>query len=424
MALYSARSSSYSNTLTSISSPSSIILTWIFGLELHPKKNEVTVDLLKFRSIIQSKDCPIMGSLASLKKKGGFMSDLLSVFSSREAVRDRMRNQIGLLLNKPVPSGVVLAIANKQNDPGLVSGLEASIEMALAGIIIQNAKVLSDPAPPTEKEDFSVIREVYKLGGTGGLDPVATRRIGRFLVQYNQLRQFRPVGIASQPVTSILMPVDFNNSFHFDLPRLQSECFGEGLLCGREASLFLQKWPYLPTHFILVLEKSKHHLQFLMKDQHEWAWQVTETIGNIIPSFGMGKNSIGANASVPQSHWQPYVLDESFPAAQFPSADDCWTHNGGEFDYILPVEVFGNPNDSWEWIEDQLRSDCPFNLHYTPGRIECFARAYQGTYVTPSWCCDPAWVECAGLFIARDKYSYNNATSQMAGLTISRVRVR
>lgn len=352
------------------------------------------------------------------------MGDLLSLFASRETVRDQMRQQIGLLLDSPVASGIVLSIANKQNDPGLVAGLETRIEMALAKVIVQNANLLSEPAPPNEKEDLSVIREVYKLGGTAGLDPVAIRRIGHFLVQYNQLRQFRPMGIASQPVTSILKPVDFGSSFHFDLPRLRNECFGEGLLCGREASLFLQKWPYLPTHFILVLEKSKHHLQFLMKDQHEWAWQVTETIGKTITRFGMGKNSIGANASVPQSHWQPYVLDESFPADHFPSSEGCWTHNGGDFDYILPVEVFGNPSESWEWIEDQLRADNPFNLHYTPGRIECFARAYQGTYSTPAWCCDPAWVECAGLFIARDKFSYNRATSQMAGLTIGKVRVR
>lgn len=301
----------------------------------------------------------------------------------------------------------ILVVANFCHDPGVREALGSRLDEALARVLSVYDKQLVEPAGNGDSEDMQVLRRVKAVG----LDAIAVTRyrsVGPYVVQFNELRSFRPKGVGAAPVTFVDMPVDFTKvKFHFDIERVQIERVGEKEfeLEGRKASLFYNKFPFANVHAVLVLDKTKLYRQVLQKDKHEWACAVARLLG-AQASIGLGYNSFGAFASVPQLHWQTFMYPPELPlmnpTRQFNSGTDTA--------YPLPVAVFKSAAESWDWIAQCHRENTAYNLLYVRNTIYCIARRLQGSYVHADWTSGFAWFECAGAIIVSAPGDFESMT--------------
>jgi len=338
-----------------------------------------------------------------------------NIFNSELELRTAFTAGLAKPLGGRTLGGFILVVANQCRDCLIGEAIGDKLNEAFEQIREDYAEQLNKPPTSEDSEDVKVLRQIVSCG-LNSLGTTRFRDEGKEMwrLQVNKVRSFRPRRLAAKRIDSVKPAGSFeelNPKFHFDMPQVQVEKFWEGELEGRTASLFYNKYPFANVHGVLVLERQNHHLQYLSEDEHKWASAVTERIGQRIPHFGMGYNSIGAFASVAHLHWQTFVEPDGLPITS-----PNWSHNSPQAnnEYPLHCDVFTKVEDSWNWIGEMHKSDTTsYNLIYTPEKTFCFRRRFQGHYDQAIWTSGFAWYECGGGMITLNDDDFQSLTSRM-----------
>lgn len=318
-----------------------------------------------------------------------------SPFSSPEDFRSAFEVGLTRLLNDHDELGVyILVLANACFDPKIWSHLSTPLQIKFAKlsedfIKRQNSGLVSDDV----EDDVEVFRQLLEMK-FDYLCATESRLVGPWELQYNQLRSLRPPRATNEQVEGISAPFD-RDRFHFAKTFLQKEIFWQGELSGRETALFYNKFPFVELHGLLVPEPSKEYPQFLRREDHDYVWELVNSLEASLPGVGFGYNSYGAYASVNHLHFQMFIREQPLAVA---AAN--WYHNGGLEEYPAVCHRFESAASSWDFIDQLHEKETAYNLIYLPGRLFCLPRPKQGASPSLSWSGGFAWHEMAGEFTA------------------------
>jgi len=313
----------------------------------------------------------------------------------------------------------ILVCANAYFDRNILSELDDDLRRTFLSIREKYFRQFAEGriVDDRQAEDLLVFLKIA-LVGLEQLRVTESRPLGDWVVQFNHIRSFRPQRSAARAVASIDIP--FNESaFHYDHDLCQRESFWSGKLAGRTSYLLYNKYPFARLHALLIPEPENHQRQYLTREYHAWAWEVTRALGLGLPGFGMGYNSLGTFASVNHLHFQTFIQPGGIPVAS-----DKWRHNGGMKDYALPCFVFNSWEDSWQWMEKIYRQNTTsFNLIYMPGKVYCFERKRQNTYRHARWTSGFAFYELSGNIITFSREGFSQLTQDQVGKEFKKLRV-
>jgi len=330
-----------------------------------------------------------------------------SPFSSPENFRHNFETGLQELLSGYDELGVyILVLANAGFDPVLWQVLGDKLRrrfLRLAANMRETDRqgLILDDA----EDDLSVFRRLLAVG-FDGLSATEFRQVGPWELQFNPLRAFRPARMTGKAVTRITAPYD-PAGFNFNKPFLRKEILWQGWLCGRNAAVFYNKFPFVEMHGLLVPEPRAGLSQFLRERDNDYLWQLTETLARTLPGVGFGYNSLGAYASVNHLHFQMFQRRRMLPVA-----DPLWQHNGGSLAYPLRCQCFFSSAEAWRLVSELHRRNISYNLIYLPGRIYCLRRLRQGEYSHSPWARGFAWYETAGGFTIFERENFNSIGQQ------------
>jgi hypothetical protein len=323
-------------------------------------------------------------------------------FSSPASFQRSFTDGLSALLRKGGLGPFILVCANASFDRRVQEATAAGLAALYGELSKGCVDALSRGKPmAVVEEDLLVFLKLHAVG-FANLQPTEVRHAGPWEVQFNQLRSFRPRRISTQVPASLRVAFD-EAGFHFNKPFMQKEAFWTGELCGSQATLFYNKYPFTDFHGLLVLERERCFPQFLTEVHHHYLWHTTLELARTLPGVGFGYNSLGAFASVNHLHFQMFVKPAGFAVMH-----GDWQHNGGTQAYPAPCASFDTPEASWVCLSRLHASDTPYNLLYSAGRVYVFARKKQGTYVQPDWTSGFSWHELAGGMITFNRDDYEN----------------
>lgn len=325
-----------------------------------------------------------------------------SIFSSNDVFGRAFSAGLSDLLQGGGLGPFILVCANATFDPNLHSAVVAGLEALYRELRGETVRALeSGKALQAVEEDLLVFLKIQAVG-LDRLKHTERRQAGKWELQFNHLRSFRPKRIAARAPAGIR--VDFDEAgFHFNKGFMQKEAFWAGTLGGRDATLYYNKYPFVDFHCLLVPERQRRLPQFLMEEHHAYLWELTRQLAATLDGVGFGYNSIGAFASVNHLHFQMFLKPAGFPAA-----DGAWRHNGGSEPYPAQCLAFDDPRSAWRCIEALHVGEVAYNLLYVPGRLFVFPRLKQGAYSQPAWTSGFTWHELAGGIIAFNREDYEN----------------
>ena len=249
------------------------------------------------------------------------------------------------------------------------------------------------------EEDLLVFLKIQAVG-LERLKPTETRHAAGWELQFNHLRSFRPKRITVRVPERLHAPFD-EAGFHFNKGFMQREAFWAGELCGRHATLYYNKYPFVDFHGLLVPERESCLSQYLTESHHHYQWEVTQELAKTLSGVGFGYNSLGALASVNHLHFQMFIKPQGFPVMA-----PGWQHNGGAKRYPSECFVFTDPRSAWASLHSLHERETPYNLLYVAGCLYVFPRRKQGTYPQPPWSSGFTWHELAGGIIAFNREDY------------------
>jgi diadenosine tetraphosphate (Ap4A) HIT family hydrolase len=255
-------------------------------------------------------------------------------------------------------------------------------------------------------EDLLVFLKIT-LVGMEQLRVAEFKQLDEWTLQFNHIRSFRPQRTAGRTVASLDIPFN-ENAFHYDADLRLRESFWSGQLLDKNVSLLYNKYPFARRHALMLPEPAKKMRQYLDREYHAWAWQVTQDLAQELPGFGMGFNSLGTFASVNHLHFQTFIEPRGLPVMS-----KIWKHNGGDKEYPLECVVFDRWESAWQWMERIYNQDTTsYNLLYTPRKVYCFERRRQGTYRHAQWTSGFAFYELSGNMITFSREDYSALTSE------------
>jgi len=300
----------------------------------------------------------------------------------------------------------LLKCANAYFDPSIQSCLENELQKTFTMHKEQCVEALKKGTPSISDDDLLVFLKM-ELVGFDQLKCTEWRDLPPWRLAFNQFRFFRPKRLTEARIESIRVPFDAA-AFHFNKSFLKNEEFWNGILVGKKASLFYNKFPYAPFHAVLVPDKEGKWNQFLTDEYAGWILDVGSELSQNIPGLCIGFNSIGAYASVNHLHFHISIDSKALPVTE-----DMWKHNGGKVEYPCSCKVFDAKKDFYNWLNWIHELNVPYNLVYTDGKIYCFARNYQGACRTSSWTSGFAWYEMSGVIIITSNHDdYMNITEE------------
>ena len=296
----------------------------------------------------------------------------------------------------------ILVCANATFDPKIYSATAAELEVLYQRLRKQYVAALeSGRAIQEVEEDLLVFLKIQAVG-LEKLRHTERRLAGKWELQFNHLRSFRPKRITARAPAGI--HVDFDEAgFHFNKGFMQKEAFWAGMLGGKEATLYYNKYPFVDFHGLLVPERERRLPQFLTLEHHNYVWELTSQLAETLDGVGFGYNSIGAFASVNHLHFQMFLKPQGFPVM-----DAVWSHNGGSEPYPAQCLVFDEPGAAWGCIQMLHSDEIAYNLLYTSGRLFVFPRLKQGAYPQPAWTSGFTWHELAGGVVIFNREDYEN----------------
>ena len=325
-------------------------------------------------------------------------------FFSVEVLRERFIGGLDNLLgSKDAPPKLghfILVAANALFDAEVYEQTAGKLELSFAGLRnklhdqISNGRLLSDA------DDDQLVFLKLALIGWRELGLTEQKTVGPWRVQFNHFRSFRPRRQAVEKITTLRREFD-RNAFHYNKPYLKPEIYWQGTLAAEKTIVFYNKFPFVHTHLNIVPICGWEMPQFLSSEAHQYAWTVVQELSGLT-GFGMGYNSLGAFASVNHLHFQMFLESDSLPVMQA-----NWRHNGGSEDYPTTCFVFTSRDESWKWLSDVHERSIAYNLLYTPSKVYCFPRKFQGTYQQVPWTSGFAWYELSGGFITFCREDYD-----------------
>jgi hypothetical protein len=226
------------------------------------------------------------------------------------------------------------------------------------------------------------------------IEPPLRGTVGRFPLQYNVLRGFRPNHLGTKGKKTKSGPSIFANPIND--AQVFAKVGGEGQL---EAELMFNRYPFAPYHFLWIpyrkAEGAFRRSQRLSvegdRDLIEGMWDFVTDAG-LGSAIRLGYNSEGAHASVPDFHAQGFWLTREWE----PPIEKAIREGGAEdpkLDYFpqarwMPVSKGVEPLKEFvrEMDKQSARSKDPvaYNLYMTPKGTMAFPRRGQG---------DPAYEE-------------------------------
>lgn len=323
-------------------------------------------------------------------------------FSSSESFRQAFSTGLSELLQRGGLGPFILVCANATFNQEIYSATAAGLETLYQRLREQYVSALeSGRAIQEVEEDLLVFLKIHAVG-LEKLKHTEQRQAGKWELQFNHLRSFRPKRITARVPTGIY--ADFEEaSFHFNKGFMQKEAFWAGMLGGKDATLYYNKYPFVDFHGLLVPEREHRLPQFLTAEHHDYIWNLTAQLAETLDGVGFGYNSIGAFASVNHLHFQMFIKPLGFPVM----AKD-WLHNGGSEAYPTQCLAFDDSHAAWRCIESLHLGEVAYNLWYAPGRLFVFPRKKQGDYAQPSWTSGFTWHELAGGIIAFNREDYES----------------
>lgn len=323
-------------------------------------------------------------------------------FSSGQAFRQAFSAGLSGLLKGGGLGPFILVCANATFDPEIHSAAAPGLEALYRELREKYVQALEGGRTiPEVEEDLLVFLKIQAVG-LEKLRHTERRRAGKWELQFNHLRSFRPKRITARAPAGLY--ADFDEAgFHFNKGFMQKEAFWEGRLAGKDATLYYNKYPFVDRHGLLVPEREHRQPQFLIAEHHAYVWNLAQQLGHTLDGVGFGYNSIGAFASVNHLHFQMFIKPEGFPVM-----DAAWRHNGGGETYPAQCLAFDDLRAAWRCIEALHDREVAYNLLYTPGRLFVFPRRMQGAYPQPAWTSGFTWHELAGGIIAFNREDYEH----------------
>lgn len=311
----------------------------------------------------------------------------------------------------------ILVCANATFDPNIHSATVVELEALYRRLREQYVDALeSGRAIQEVEEDLLVFLKIQAIG-LEKLMHTERRQAGKWELQFNHLRSFRPRRITARAPAGIR--VDFDETgFHFNKGFMQKEAFWAGTLGGKDATLYYNKYPFVDFHALLVPERERRLPQFLTLEHHNHVWALTSQLAETLDGVGFGYNSIGAFASVNHLHFQMFLKPQGFPAM-----DGVWRHNGGGESYPAQCLAFDDPRAAWNCIQMLHSEEIAYNLLYTPGRLFIFPRLKQGAYPQPAWTSGFTWHELAGGMVVFNREDYENLDKSAIREELARLAV-
>ena len=346
----------------------------------------------------------------------GIMTD--NPFSSLPAFRQAFHQGLLKMLENGGLGPFILVCANASFDPDIQTAASDKLSALFDSLKARIGDALESGRSVTEvEEDLLVFLKIQAIG-LEKLKQTESRMAGKWALQFNHLRSFRPKRITANIPAGIRADFD-ENGFHFNKGFMQKEAFWAGEVAGKPATLYYNKYPFIDFHGLLVPERERCMPQFLTETYHNYIWELTQQLAHTLPGTGFGYNSLGAFASVNHLHFQMFVRPEGMPVMH-----PDWSHNDGNEPYPTQVNVFTSVADAWRGIEKLHQSETPYNLLYTHDRLYLFPRKKQGTYPQPNWTSGFTWHEMAGGMITfnRDDYDGLNEpgiSGELASLAVN-----
>jgi ATP adenylyltransferase/5',5'''-P-1,P-4-tetraphosphate phosphorylase II len=186
------------------------------------------------------------------------------------------------------------------------------------------------------------------------------------------------------------------NAFHFNKPFLKSEIFWEGEWAGKEYRVLYNKFPFAPWHLLIVPEANRQQPQFLTKEAHQDIFKLS-TKSMHLSGLGIAYNSLGANASINQLHFQGFIFDQALPI-EAPG----WKQNGGNKQYPVNCYNYSSHKLAWQKIKQLHAKNQPYNLLYRNGFCYVIPRKGQGKVGLSEWVSGIGWYEISGMFTLLD----------------------
>ena len=325
-----------------------------------------------------------------------------SIFSSNDVFSRAFADGLSGLLQGGGLGPFILVCANATFDPNIYSVAAVELEALYRALSEKYVRALEGGRAIQEVEEDLLVFLKIQAVGLEKLKHTEQRKTGRWELQFNHLRSFRPKRITARAPARIR--VDFDDAgFHFNKEFMQKEAFWAGTLGGKDATLYYNKYPFVDFHCLLVPERERKLPQFLTVEHHAYLWELTRKLTETLDGVGFGYNSIGAFASVNHLHFQMFLKPAGFPVM-----DGTWRHNGGSEPYPAQCLAFDESRAAWRCIEALHCGEVAYNLLYTPGRLFVFPRLKQGVYPQPAWTSGFTWHELAGGIIAFNREDYEN----------------
>ena len=311
----------------------------------------------------------------------------------------------------------ILVCANATFDQKIHFATAAELETLYRRLREQYVQALeSGRAIQEVEEDLLVFLKIQAIG-LEKLRHTERRQAGKWELQFNHLRSFRPRRITARAPAGI--HVDFDETgFHFNKGFMQKEAFWAGTLGGKEATLYYNKYPFVDFHGLLVPERERRLPQFLTLEHHNYVWELTSQLAETLDGVGFGYNSIGAFASVNHLHFQMFLKPQGFPVM-----DAVWRHNGGGESYPAQCLAFDEPGAAWGCIQMLHSDEIAYNLLYVPGRLFVFPRLKQGAYPQPAWTSGFTWHELAGGIVVFNREDYESLDESAIREELARLAV-
>ena len=256
-------------------------------------------------------------------------------------------------------------------------------------------------------EDKAVFDAMLSQGSNEFLEPAIERRVGPFVAGLFPFRNLRPVNEDSDKSIGRYTDYDPKKDALFAQQSIKDECFWTGEIDSIPTWVFPNKFPNLTGHSLFVPWPEQRLYQEMTETVHNWIWDLVETVGNCIPSFSMGFNSIGAGATQKQLHLQATVESDTFPVSE-----EVWAHNGGSRIYPGQVEVSLSKLEAWKAITSIcLSSDTiTYCLLYLPGKIFILPGKPRGLCQIPWWGTGVGFCDRAGRITVSNREAFEQVS--------------
>ncbi len=341
-------------------------------------------------------------------------TDLPALLQSETNYQDFFFAGLERLLEPETLNLFILVCANASFDPALFLKLKNKLKNTFDKHTraLSSALIHGDVVNATD-DDMLVFLKMAHIG-FDALQLTQWRQADCWEIQFNHLRSFRPGRNAVATISQNQAPF-IENGFSFNLPFFEQEKIWNGLLCGRSMSLYYNKFPFVENHTLLVPEREQCHPQWLDESMFMYVWELAAIMGEGMPGMRIGYNAMGAYASVNHLHFQMSVRQSAYPIEQ-----SGWHHNGGNQAYPSACYVFDEADAAWIFLAALHAKNHTYNLLFSPGKIYCLPRQFQGAVELPGWSPGFSWYEMCGGFVT----SQHPAFESLSDVSIKRAMSR